>query len=78
MGMSRPQLYRKTTSLTGKSPNDFIKEIRMRKAWHLLKLKKGNISEVALEVGYSNPSYFSKIFHESFGCTPSELYATIR
>ena len=78
MGMSRPQLYRKTTSLTGKSPSEFIKEIRMRKAWHLLKSKKGNISEVALEVGYSNPSHFSKIFHESFGCTPSELHASMK
>ncbi len=71
IGISRPQLYRKTTSLTGKSPNNFIKDIRMQKAWKLLKSKKGNISEVALEVGYSNPSYFSKVFHESFGYNPS-------
>jgi AraC-like DNA-binding protein len=78
MGKSRTQLYRKIISLTGKSPNDFIKEVRLRKAWDLLKSEKGNISEIALEVGYTNPSYFSKIFHKSFGCTPSELHATIR
>lgn len=78
IGKSRTQLYRKITSLTGKSPNKFIKEVRMRKAWQLLKSKNGNISEIALEVGYSNPSYFSRIFHESFGYTPSELYTNIR
>lgn len=78
IGKSRTQLYRKITSLTGKSPNEFIKEVRMRKAWNLIKSKQGNISEISLEVGYSNPSYFSKIFHESFGYTPSELYTNIR
>ncbi len=78
MGKSRTQLYRTITNLTGKSPNEFIKELRMRKAWNLIKSKERNISEIALEVGYSNPSYFSKIFHESFGCTPSEMYSIIR
>lgn len=73
IGISRPHLYRKITALTGRSPQTFIKELRMKKAWYLLKSKKGNISEVALDVGFSNPSYFSKIFHESYGCTPSEL-----
>ena len=74
IGASRTQLYRKTTSLTGKSPNGLIKDIRMRKAWNLLRSKEGNISTVALQVGYSNPSYFTKTFHEIFGCTPSEVY----
>jgi AraC-like DNA-binding protein len=74
VGKSRTQLYRKIISLSGKSPNDFIKEIRMRKAWNLLKSKEGNISEIAQEVGYSNPSYFSKVFFESFGYRPSKLH----
>lgn len=73
IGISRPQLYRKIISLTGKSPNDFIREIRMRKAIELLKSKTKNISEVSFEVGYSNPSYFSKIFQKHFGCSPSEI-----
>lgn len=76
IGVSRPQLYRKTTSLTGKSPNTFIKDIRMQKAWKLLRSRKGNVSEVALEVGYSNPSYFSKVFCDSFGHTPSSMNFT--
>jgi AraC-like DNA-binding protein len=78
IGDSRTQLYRKTISLTGKSPNRFIKEMRMRKAWKLIISKQGNISEISQEVGYSNPSYFSKTFQESFGYTPSELYTNIR
>lgn len=71
IGMSRPQLYRKTTSLTGKSPNDFLRDLRMDKALSLIKKKAGNISEIALEVGYNNPSYFAKCFQGRFGCVPS-------
>src|SRR5690606_13764778 len=50
IGKSRTELYRKITSLTGKSPNKFIKEVRMRKAWNLIMSKQGNISEISLEV----------------------------
>jgi len=71
MGISRPQLYRKTLALTGRSPNHFIRDIRMERAWDLLKNKKGNVSEVALAVGYANPSYFSKLFDATFGSKPS-------
>jgi len=73
LGLSRPQLYRKITSLTGRAPNDLLRDIRMDKAINHLKRNAGNISEVALEVGYSNASYFSKCFLEKFGCTPSEF-----
>ncbi|HTF19285.1 MAG TPA: nickel-binding protein [Chryseolinea sp.] len=75
IGISRPQLYRKVTSLTGRAPNDFLRDIRMEKAVTLLKRRVGNISEVALEVGYNNPSYFSKCFADKFGCMPSEVAA---
>lgn len=73
MGFSRPQLYRKIISLTGRSCNHFISSIRMERALALIKNKFGNISEIALEVGYCNPSYFSRCFQKSFGRTPSEL-----
>lgn len=69
--VSRPQLYRKITALTGKSPNDFIRTLRMVKAMFLLRQKSANISEVAYEVGFTTPSYFTKCFLEKFGCTPS-------
>lgn len=73
VGMSRPQLYRKTVSLTGKSPNDFIRDLRMRKALELIRRKAGNICEIALEVGYNNPSYFAKCFQLRYGCSPSRF-----
>ncbi|MEI9918999.1 MAG: nickel-binding protein [Bacteroidota bacterium] len=72
-GMSRAQLYRKIQALTGKAPNTFIRDLRLEKARRLLKRKTGNVSEVAYEVGFSNPSYFAKCFAKRFGCLPSQL-----
>jgi len=69
--ISRPQLYRKVKALTGRSPNDFVHDIRMNKALALLKQKKANITEIAFETGFNSPSYFTKCFTEKFGCTPS-------
>ncbi|MBN8789801.1 MAG: DUF4242 domain-containing protein [Terrimonas sp.] len=69
--VSRPQLYRKIIKLTGLSPNDFIRDLRMNKALSMLKEQKLNISEVAYETGFSSPAYFSRCFAEKFGVTPS-------
>lgn len=71
--VSRPQLYRKLMSLTGRSPNDFVRDMRMEKAVSMLKQQKANITEVAYETGFKSPSYFSKCFADKFGCTPSEF-----
>lgn len=76
LGVSRPQLYRKVLSLTGHSPNEFISSLRMEKAASLMLDKFGNVSEIALEVGYQSPSYFSKCFQKNYGCTPSEFIKT--
>ncbi len=76
IGVSRPQLYRKVVTLTGKSPNDFVRDLRMNKALMLLRKRSLNISQVAMEVGYNNPSYFSRCFAEKFGCTPSGFMVT--
>ncbi len=73
IGISRPQLYRKITNLSGRSPNDLLRDQRMEKALELLKQKSSNVSQVAFEVGYNNPSYFAKYFREKFGCSPSEF-----
>ncbi len=72
LGMSKAQLYRKILSLTGYSPNVFIREYRLKKALKLLESMKGNISEIAFESGFSNPSYFSKCFQKKYGMLPSE------
>jgi AraC-like DNA-binding protein len=75
MGISRPQLYRKIQSLSGMAPNDLIRHLRLMKSMPLLRRKAGNISEVALSVGFSNPSYFAKCFAAKFGCSPSQFLA---
>lgn len=76
IGMSRPQLYRKIMHLMEVSPNDFIRELRLKKAEKLMRRKDQNISEIALEVGFSNPSYFSKCFYDRFGALPSQYLET--
>lgn len=78
IGISRPQLYRRMTSLTGRAPNDFLRDLRLDRALSLLRQRTKTISQVALEVGYSNPSYFSKCFAERFGCLPSEVFMVQR
>ncbi len=72
IGWSRAQFYRKITALTGKSVNDLIQGFRLQKAAQLLGQQWGSVSQVAYEVGFSNPSYFSKCFKEHYGVLPSE------
>ncbi len=72
---SRSQLYRKTMALTNTSPNEFIRNIRLRRAAVLLKNKTGNISDVCYAVGFNKPSYFSECFRSLYNCTPSEFIA---
>lgn len=73
MAVSQPQLYRKVTALTGRSPVNFIRDLRLNKALSLIKENKYNLSEIALEVGYNSPSYFSRCFHQKFGIQPSHI-----
>jgi len=71
LGFSKAQLYRKMVYLTGKSPNTFIKDYRLKRALTLLNKQIGNISEIAFETGFNSPAYFSKCFHEAYGILPS-------
>lgn len=73
VAMSRAQLFRRIKSLSGRSPNKFVNRYRMHLALELLKMKKYNVCQVAQDLGYSNPSYFSKMFKKEFGILPSEL-----
>jgi DNA-binding response OmpR family regulator len=70
--LSRVGLYRKMVALTGKTPIEFIKDIRMARATQLLQKSKMTVSEVAYEVGFNDPKYFSKAFKKEFGVLPSE------
>ncbi len=71
VGLSRVQLYRKINALTGMTVNDFIRKLRIQKGAQLLTQRWGTVSEIAYEVGFSNPSYFSKCFKDQFGVIPS-------
>lgn len=72
MHMDRTGLYRKLMALTGQSPTNFIRTIRLRKAATLLLAKKQPVSEIATEVGFNSVSYFTKCFHETYGVPPSQ------
>lgn len=69
--MSRGVLYKKMMSLTGKSPIDFIRDIRLKRAAQLLDSSQITVAEVAYEVGFNDPKYFAKFFKKEFGYTPS-------
>jgi len=71
MHMSRSTFFRKLDALTNQSPVDFIRTLRLKRAAVMLKEKYGNIIEVALKVGFSNPSYFAKMFKNTFSVSPS-------
>lgn len=75
MHMDRTGLYRKLVALTGQSPREFIRTIRLNKAAELLSRPGVQISEVAAEVGFSSVSYFSKSFLEKFGVSPSQYHS---
>jgi signal transduction histidine kinase/ligand-binding sensor domain-containing protein/DNA-binding response OmpR family regulator len=70
--MSNMQMYRKLKSLTNLSGNEFIKNIRLKKAVLLLESENFNVSEIAYKVGFNDPSYFSRIFKKQYGKAPSD------
>jgi signal transduction histidine kinase/DNA-binding response OmpR family regulator len=72
LGMSRVQLYKRLLPVTGSTPTEFIREIRLRRAEQLLRESQLSISEVAYRVGFNNPRYFSKYFKEMYGVMPSQ------
>lgn len=72
MSMGNKQLYRKVKALTGSTPVEYIRDLRMHKAAKLLSAGKFSVSEVMYTVGFSNSSYFSKCFSKAFGMTPTE------
>jgi signal transduction histidine kinase/ligand-binding sensor domain-containing protein/DNA-binding response OmpR family regulator len=72
LAMSQKTFYRKFKSLTGHTPVEFVRDIRMQRAKQLLDAGGANISEVAYLVGFSNPKYFSTCFREKYQVSPSE------
>ncbi len=71
LGMSRVHLYKKLLQITGKTPIEFIRVIRLKRAAQLLRESQQNVSEIAYQLGFNNPKYFSKYFKDEFGVLPS-------
>ncbi|MDT0675257.1 hybrid sensor histidine kinase/response regulator transcription factor [Autumnicola musiva] len=77
LGVSRTYLYNKLKTKTEKSPQEFIKDTRLNRGKHLLENSKMTISEIAYEVGFNNPKYFTKNFKKKFKKLPSEIRAEV-
>ena len=73
MNLSRVQLYRKVKAISGSSPVELLRTARLNRGYQLLLTTDKTISEVAYEVGFTAPSYFTKCFKDEFGISPSEL-----
>ena len=71
MGLSRVQLYRKIKSLTNYAPNELLRMSRLKRAASLLASSGMTVAEIAYEVGFTSPSYFTKCYKEQFGESPT-------
>ncbi len=72
MALSRSQLHRKLKALINSTGSEFLRTIRMNYALELLQKKAGTISEIAYDVGFNSPTYFSQLFKQTFGMSPTE------
>lgn len=72
MGMSRVYFYKKILALTDKTPSEFIRFIRLKRAADLLEKSQLFVNEVAFQVGFNDPKYFRKYFKDEFGQSPNE------
>jgi len=76
MGLSRVQLYRKVKALTGSTPIDLLRKARLAQAQRLLQESTLSVSEIAYQVGFASPSYFTKCYKDEFGTVPGEARKT--
>ncbi|MEZ4849521.1 MAG: response regulator [Bacteroidia bacterium] len=73
IGMSRSNLHRKVTALTGESIGELVKKYQMKKAEHLLQRTDQAIADIAYQLGFNDPSYFSRRFTQEFGVSPRKM-----
>ncbi len=72
VGLSRSQLHRKLKALTDQSPSIFLRTLRLKRAHQLLSQSAGTAAEIAYQVGFGSPAYFSKCYKDQFGVTPMQ------
>ena len=75
MNLSRVQLYRKVKAISGSSPVELLRTARLNRGYQLLIQTNKTISEIAYEIGFTAPSYFTKCFKNEFGVSPSDIQA---
>ena len=75
MGLSRVQLYRKVKAITGQTPVELLRQMRLQQAYALLTSTTKTVAEIAYEVGFGTPGYFSTCFKKQFGKYPTDLRA---
>jgi AraC-like DNA-binding protein len=75
LAMSKTQLHRKMKALTDRAPGEFIRHYRLQRAAQILSEQGGNVTEVALAVGFGSLSYFTRSFKEYYHQSPSEYAA---
>ena len=75
MGISRVQLYRKVKVLTGLSPVELLRQMRLERGKTLLNTTTKTVAEIAYEVGFGTPSYFTSCFKKQYGKLPMEYRA---
>jgi AraC-like DNA-binding protein len=73
MGLGRVQLYRKVKAITGVTPVELLRKMRLQEAYVLLGSTTKTVAEIAFEVGFNTPGYFSKCFKEEYGKLPGEI-----
>ena len=78
MNMGRTLFYKKIKGITNFSPNEYFRIIRLKKATELLNNSEMNVAEIAYEVGFNDPDYFSKSFKKQFGATPTQFRSGIQ
>jgi signal transduction histidine kinase/ligand-binding sensor domain-containing protein/DNA-binding response OmpR family regulator len=76
--MNRVSVYRRIYAITGQPPIEFIRGVRLQRAAHLLTQTEMNVTEVAYEVGFNNPKYFTKYFKMAYSMLPSAYAAAMR
>ena len=73
MNLSRVQLYRKVKNITGSTPVELLRTARLNRSYQLLLTTDRSVSEIAYQVGFTAPSYFTKCFKEAYGMLPGEV-----
>ena len=73
MNLSRVQLYRKVKAVTGSTPIELLRTARLNRAYQLLLTTDKSVSEVAYQVGFTAPSYFTKCFKDEYGMLPGDI-----